>query len=111
MDTIKTYLDNIFAAFPQTARVLAIKREMLAGMEEKYLELKREGKSENEAVGSVISNFGSIDEIVTELGIEPTTDDTTEGLPVSREQAIEYLDQMKKSAFCPWLHWLARRAG
>ena len=45
MDAIKTYLDNVFAAFPQTERVLAFKREMLMGMEEKYYELKRENKS------------------------------------------------------------------
>lgn len=98
MDTIKTYLDNVFTAFPQTDRVLTIKREMLAGMEEKYQELKREGKSEHEAVGSVISNFGSIDEIMAELGIEPVCDDENGGLPVSRDLAFDYLTQMKKSS-------------
>jgi len=72
MDTIKTYLDNVFAAFPKTDRVLALKRDMLSGMEEKYLALRQQGNNENEAVGIVITNFGSIDEIASELGILPS---------------------------------------
>jgi len=62
-------LDNVFAAFPQTDKVQALKRDMLAGMEEKYLTLRQSGNSEHEAVGIVIANFGSIDEIRMELGI------------------------------------------
>ena len=49
MDAIKMYLDNVFAAFPQTEQVQALKREMLSSMEEKYLALKQEGRSEHEA--------------------------------------------------------------
>jgi|GEM_PF-247120 len=60
MDVIKTYLDNVFAAFPQTEKLRALKGEMLAGMEEKYHALKNEGKSENEAIGGVIANFGRV---------------------------------------------------
>ena len=30
-------------------------------MEDKYTELKNEGKSENEAVGTVIAEFGNLD--------------------------------------------------
>ncbi|MCL2527706.1 MAG: permease prefix domain 1-containing protein [Defluviitaleaceae bacterium] len=71
MDTIKTYLDNVFAAFPQTDSVQTLKRDMLAGMEEKYLSLRQQGNNENEAIGIVIANFGSIDEISQELGIAP----------------------------------------
>jgi len=32
MDAIKTYLDNVFSAFPKTDRVQNMKREMLASM-------------------------------------------------------------------------------
>ena len=38
-------------------------------MEDKYNELKSEGKSENEAIGIVISEFGNIDELINELDI------------------------------------------
>jgi len=70
METIETYLNNVFAAYPKSGRLLSLKREMLADMEDKYHALKMEGKSENEAIGSVIANFGSIDEIAAELELE-----------------------------------------
>ena len=98
METIRTYLDNVFAAFPQTDRVLALKREMLAGMEEKYNALKEEGKSEHEAVGSVIANFGSIDEIVEELGFEQGAPEPESGIRLSVAEVNAYLEQMRKSS-------------
>ena len=98
MDTIKTYLDNVFGAFPKTERVQVLKSEILSGMEEKYNSLKREGKSEHEAVGSVISNFGSIDEIVAELGIEQSKDIKENFVYVSNEEAENYLSATKKSS-------------
>jgi len=99
MDAIKTYIDNVFAAFPRTERVLALKSEMLAGLEEKYHALKQEGKSEHEAVGGVIANFGSIDEIAAELGIEQGAAAPDDSVHVSREQARDYLEQTRKSGF------------
>jgi len=97
MDAIKTYLDNIFAAFPQTERVRALKREMLAGMEEKYHALKQEGKSEHEAVGSVIANFGSIDEIAAELGVGQSIAEPEDAVSLSGDEADDYLFQTKRS--------------
>jgi len=106
MNAIQTYLDNVFAAFPQTSRVQALKAEMQAGMEEKYHELKAQGKSEHEAVGSVIANFGSMDEITAELGLAQNRtrndyydedDDHEDNLTVTRDEAFEYVGLMKKS--------------
>jgi hypothetical protein len=99
MEAIRTYLDNVFAGFPPTQRVRQLKQEMLAGMEEKYNELKSGGMSEHEAVGSVIADFGSIDEIAAELGIEQSTAELREGLYVSREEADAYFRQSQKSSF------------
>ena len=39
-------------------------------MEDKYTELTEEGLSENEAVGTVISEFGNLEELAQTLGIE-----------------------------------------
>ena len=101
MEVIKTYLDNVFAAFEQSERVALLKLNMLESMEEKYNELKREGKSEHEAIGCVISNFGNIDEISAELGLEQIGAETESEseIPVSltREEAYEYVNQSKKS--------------
>ncbi|MCL2077374.1 MAG: permease prefix domain 1-containing protein [Oscillospiraceae bacterium] len=68
MEVIKTYLETMFSALPQTAESFRFKNELLINMEEKYNEFKAAGKSENEAVGTVISEFGNIDEIAEALG-------------------------------------------
>ena len=98
MEAIRTYLDNVFAAFPQTDRALTLKREMLAGMEEKYYALKEEGKSEHEAIGSVIANFGSIDDIAEELGAGQGPAEPESGIRLSAGEVYAYLEQMRKSS-------------
>lgn len=70
METIRNYLDNIFSSLPKSAEIIKLKEELLSNMEEKYRELKESGKTENEAIGIVISEFGNIDELIMELGIE-----------------------------------------
>lgn len=102
METISVYLDNMFVRLPRTAEVMRMKQELLEGMEEKYRELKREGKSENEAIGIVISEFGNIEELTAELGIaanEPERSERTERTePVlTEEEAYAYL-AAKRSA-------------
>lgn len=69
METIKTYLDNMFLPLPKSREVLSAKEELLNMMEDKYLELKASGKTENESVGIVITEFGNLDEIAEELGL------------------------------------------
>ncbi len=69
MDTIREYLNNMFLGFPETPAVLRAKAELLEMMEDKFEECLQEGKSEKEAVGIVISEFGNIEEIAEELGI------------------------------------------
>lgn len=69
METIKTYIENMFLNLPSTIEVQKAKMELLCMMEDKYTELKEEGKTENEAVGIVISEFGNLDEIADSLGI------------------------------------------
>ncbi|WP_346936402.1 permease prefix domain 1-containing protein [Clostridium sp.] len=70
METIRNYLDNIFSSLPKSEEIIKLKEELLSNMEEKYRELKESGKTENEAIGIVISEFGNIDELIMELGIE-----------------------------------------
>ena len=70
MDTIRIYLENMFARLPGTPEIMKLQKDMLHTMEDKYEELKSEGKSENEAIGIVISEFGNIDELLEELGLK-----------------------------------------
>lgn len=96
MKVIKTYLDNAFAGFAQTEQVRTLKEEMLASMEEKYHALVEEGKSEHEAAYSVIADFGSMDEIAAELGLDAKGEEE-DSIFLTREEAKAYIWQMKKS--------------
>lgn len=69
METIKTYLENMFLNLPKSREVLHAKDELLTMMEDKYQELKSQGRTENEAVGIVISEFGNLNEVAEALGI------------------------------------------
>jgi hypothetical protein len=98
METIINYLDNMFAGLPKTVRITDLKNDILANMEEKYNELKNQGKSENEAIGIVISEFGNIDELINELGI--CRDEPNNSRPVvNREEVEAYIEVKKKTGF------------
>ena len=70
MEAIREYLHNMFLNLPETPQVLRAKAELMEMMEDKYEELRQEGMSEKEAVGTVISEFGNLDELAEELGID-----------------------------------------
>lgn len=69
METIKNYLEAMFANMPNTDDVKKAKNELLQMMEDKYNELIADGHSDNEAVGTVISEFGNLEELAKDLGI------------------------------------------
>jgi len=71
MEAIKSYLNNMFTNMPNTPEVVRAKEELLQMMEDKYTELRQKGKTENEAVGAVISEFGNLEELGPQLGITP----------------------------------------
>ena len=97
MDTIKTYLETMFSTLPQTEESKRLKNEILISMEEKYNELKAEGKSENEAVGTVISEFGNIDELAEEMGLKtPQAEGETPVVELATVQ--EFLQEAKNTA-------------
>lgn len=96
VDTIIVYLNNMFNSLPRTEQMYKLKQELLGHMEEKYHELKHDGKSENEAVGIVISEFGNIDELVSELGIGEVRKE--EMLPMLTETETEDFIAAKRRA-------------
>ena len=55
METIRNYLETMFANLPDNPEVRRAKNELWQMMEDKYEELTGNGTSENEAVGRVIS--------------------------------------------------------
>ena len=70
METIRNYLNAMFAGLPDTLEVRRAYEELAAMMEDKYTELIGEGCSENEAVGTVISEFGNLEELAQERATE-----------------------------------------
>ncbi|SDM46518.1 permease prefix domain 1-containing protein [Lachnospira pectinoschiza] len=104
METIKSYLDAMFGNLPNTNEVKKAKAELLEMMEDKYNELKAEGKTDNEAVGTVISEFGNLDELASELGLEKEVEETKEREEnskarfLTKEEVKGYLSTRAKSA-------------
>lgn len=101
METIKTYLDNMFSGVVQTDEMIQLKSDIYDNMMEKYQELKDQGKSENEAIGVVISEFGNIDELLEAYDIqrEEKRREGSEEPEISLEYAKEFLDFKKKASY------------
>lgn len=95
MNIIKNYLDNMFLGLPETEDVNRAKKELLAMMEDKYNELKNSGKTENEAIGIVISEFGNLDELAETLGIKEALENKPDINHVSYEEAENYIEDSK----------------
>ena len=102
METIKNYLESMFRGLPLTEKVMKAKSELLQMMEDKYTELIRSGKTENEAVGEVIQNFGNLDDIADDLGIKDIIYQSKisdfQRRKLSFEEITEYLAKKKQSA-------------
>ena len=101
METIRNYLETMFLKLPNTPEVYKAKNELWQMMEDKYTELKEEGKSENEAVGIVISEFGNLDELANDLGISQFVESQPmpQGKTLSLDHAKSYLADAGKSAY------------
>ncbi|MDD2495718.1 MAG: permease prefix domain 1-containing protein [Tissierellia bacterium] len=107
MNTIRIYLENMFLGLPQTEDVKRAKEELLIMMEDKYQELRNSGKTENEAIGIVISEFGNLEELADALGIKDAFEHKAEYPLVSYEKAMEYIEESRftapKTAMGVWL--------
>lgn len=101
METIRTYLDNMFASLPKTEEVVRMKESLFSDMADHYDALKQEGRSEHEAIATVIGEFGNFDELLAELNLSSDciadAPQKSSGLPlVSEEEARQFLADNKK---------------
>lgn len=101
MEIIRNYLETMFHNLPNTEEVQKAKRELWQMMEDKYAELKSEGKAENEAVGTVIAEFGNLDEIADDLGIGKVVSDIEpeEKRAVTMQEAMDFIGYKTKWGF------------
>lgn len=70
METIRSYVDSLFSSIPHSEDADRLKEDMLLNLEEKYNALIAAGKSEAEAVGTVIMGIGSADDLRADLNEE-----------------------------------------
>ena len=75
MEAIRNYLETMFMHLPSTPEVQKAKAALYEMMEDKYNELLAQGHTENEAVGTVISEFGNLEELKETLGISEIMDE------------------------------------
>lgn len=102
MNTIRNYLDSLFLNVPKTAETQKAKKDLLSIMEDHYYELIEEGKNENEAIGTVINEFGSIDELLAELELEKkdsSEQDTEFFDAIDIEEAFDFWATVRRFAF------------
>ncbi len=71
MNTIRNYINAMFSTLPKTPEMLRLQAEMLENLEEKYNDLLASGKNESEAIGIVLADVGSAEELRAGLGIKP----------------------------------------
>ena len=69
METIRNYLETMFAKMPDNEETRRAKQELLSMMEDKYNELIASGMPENEVIGTIITEFGSLDEIAEAMDL------------------------------------------
>lgn len=102
MDAIKSYLNNMFSRMPQSREVLRAKEELLQMMEDKYTQLRAEGRTENEAVGQVISEFGNLEELAEQLGISrevTEANDPDAQIAMSEAEVANFIAESKRNAY------------
>lgn len=104
MEVIRTYLDNLFSTLPDTPASRRAKEELWGMMEDKYQELKDQGLPENQIIGTVISQFGNLEELRETLGLEqpyaaaPPPQPQPAGIPMSYAQAQECLTTYRRAS-------------
>ncbi|WP_107994973.1 hypothetical protein [Trichococcus paludicola] len=92
MDTLKNYVDSVFANLLKTPEVLEQKNAMLRKMQNKYQQLKSDGKSEHEAISGAIAAHGNIDDFtVPDIPFTPAEHLQNE-VYLTPEQVDEYID-------------------
>ena len=101
MKIIKDYIEVLFLQVPVTAETLKVKEDLLNTAEDHFEGLIAEGVSEKEAIGIVISEFGSIDDILMELELDKVQLDAEE--PIEQAAGFLSLDEVTE-------HWSELRS-
>ena len=109
METIKNYLETMFATIPDSPQSRKAKQELLSMMEDKYNELKESGMPENEIIGTIISEFGNKEDLMEFLGQSsndtalevirdiPNNQNVANRRIISMDEALKYISDVSAS--------------
>lgn len=70
MSVIDSYLETLFSPYPESPRMHEARLELRAMMDDQYQGLREDGQTESQALGKVIAEFGSLEEVSSVLGID-----------------------------------------
>ena len=88
MSKVTEYIDNLFYLMPRTNAAAEMRQKLIESSEDKYEALLSWGRSEEEALGIVVGEFGSMEEICEELGVYPMGSGTS--LNPAQQLHLEY---------------------
>ncbi|MGX7351195.1 permease prefix domain 1-containing protein [Enterococcus canis] len=100
MNTINNYLESLFTGVPMTEETAQLKADLQNHMEDRFQDLLAQGIPENEAIGTVISEFGSIDEVLEEMNVKQRVEAESgqELSAITMGEALEYLDNRRRNS-------------
>ncbi|MGO3288323.1 permease prefix domain 1-containing protein [Brachybacterium sp. AOP42-C2-15] len=107
MNVIDSYLDTLFAPYPETPRLREARTELRAMMEDKQQGLIEDGLPESQAVGQVIAEFGTLEEVAPVLGISAelgraaAAPVVSPAAPLELERARAYVEAVRRSQWMP----------
>ena len=83
---LREYIEDLFAAAPESVRAVEVKEEFIQNLTEKYNDLLSEGKSEEAAYNIAVSSVGDVSGLIREL----------QGLPEQYTALAEENQQLRK---------------
>lgn len=98
MDTIRAFIEGLFAQYEDSPDIRQAKKELYQMMEDKYLDLKAQGKSENEAVGEIIAGIGTLEELEEDLNFRAKDQVLKNNINLTDHQVEEFLEDRKDFA-------------
>lgn len=74
MHAIKRYIDDLFQEIPETEEIKQIKSDLYLNAMDRYDELIASGKSDSEAIGTIIIEMGELDDLFETLEYDQQSD-------------------------------------
>lgn len=101
MERIRGFVENMFFGLPDSPELQRAKAQLIQGLADRYEEQLAQGRSEAEAFGIVAGEFGSMDELLAELGVPQMQPQP----PVAPEPCPEPYPEVSREEYRDFLRW------